>query len=210
VLLEPAESRAKAISHVVFVSSDAEVAARRAPSRLSVHLQGVFGRALAGDTAAGTAVDKTLLTGAAAHLAYRGSAFHAYETTLTLAQGSALRFEDYAQDGYVGQMSRDLLCVRLQAGASLRYGERVVPSLRIAAGVLGRALVAGRVRTYGERIVMEGPDNDVLWDMAVAAGAGFEIRLRDSWHAGVSVTGTRIVTDGPHFESLEGAVHVRW
>jgi hypothetical protein len=207
VVIEPARTSAEATSHVIFTARDE---APRAPGRLSMQLHGVFGRALAGDPAAAGQTDHTLLAGAAAHLSYRGSAYHAYEATLTVAQGSAMRFDGHMHDGYVGQMSRNIVLGRLQLGASMRYGQRFVPYVRGAAGLLGRALVAARVRTYDERIVLDGPANEFLWDMAVSGGAGIELHVGDTWQAGAGLLGTRAVTAGPHFESLEGAVYVRW
>ncbi len=207
VLIEPVRTSAEATSHVMFILGSE---APRAPGRLSMQLHGVFGRALTGDPAAAGRSDQSILAGAAAHLSYRGSAYHAYEATLTVAQGSMVRFDDHMYEGYVGQMSRNLLLGRLQLGASLRYGERFVPYVRGAAGLLGRALVSARVRTYDERIVIEGPADEFLWDMAVSGGAGLELRVGDTWQAGAGIMGTRTVTAGPRFESLEGAIYVRW
>lgn len=207
VLIESVRTSAEATSHIIFISGSA---APRAPGRLSMQLHGVFGRALTGDPAAAEQTDQALLAGAAAHLAYRGSAYHAYEATLTVAQGSVVRFEGLMHEGYVGQMSRNLLLGRLQLGACMRYGRRIVPYVRGAAGLLGRALVDARVRTYDERIVIEGPADEFLWDVAVSGGAGLELRVGDSWQAGAGLMGTRTVTAGPRFESLEGAIYVRW
>lgn len=206
VVLEPARTSAEATSHLVFVPGRG---ARRAPEPLSLQLHGVFGRVQAGDPEVAEQTDQSLLAGAAAHLSYRGSAYHAYEATLTLAHG-AIRLDDYMHEGFVGQMSRNLLLGRLQLGASLRYGQRLAPFVRGAAGLLGRALVGGRLRTYGEGVVIPGPADTILWDVALSAGAGIEVRLGDTWRAGISVTRTRVVTEGPRFASLEGAIHVAW
>ena len=207
VLIEPARTSAEATSHILFT---ADHQAPRAPGRLSMQLHGVFGRALAGDPATAGQTDHSLLAGAKAHLSYRASAYLAYEATLTAAQGSAMRFEDHMHDGFLGQLSRNIVLGRLQLGASMRYGRRVAPYVRGAAGLQGRALMAARVRTYGGGFVLDGPADELLWDLAVSAGAGLELRVGDTWQGGVGLLGTRTVTAGPHFESLEGTVFVRW
>jgi hypothetical protein len=186
-------------------------------SLFSVDVQGLLGVARAGDTRAmgqGSVMeqsDTSFLAGLSARLAVRGSALHAYEGTLTLAQTGTMYFDHVEYDRHEGTMLRNTLLARLLIGARVHVGERVRPFVRLGVGLQGRALVASQLRLEnGAR--MEGPANAYLVDAAASVGVGVDIHVSRKWTAGGCVSATRAITLGsvPMFESLEGAIHVRF
>ena len=171
---------------------------------------GLFGSAVAGDPAMGAQTDRAYVTGASVNLAHRAGKYHGYDASLTLGHMTPLHFRNFEQEGFTGEMSRPAFLGRILVGASLRYGERIVPSLRLAGGLQTRKFVASRVHVQPEDFVMRGPGTDTTWDLAASLSAGLDIRLSGRWLLGIAIERVRTVATETPFDSIEGAIHVRW
>jgi hypothetical protein len=177
---------------------------------ISWDIDGLVGLARSGDTATGPKVDTSFVAGASARLALRGSRFHAYEATVTLAQTGAMYFPDIEYDGLSGEMVRNTLLARMLIGGRVSLGERVRPLLRAGIGMQGRALVASQIALMDDRRIA-GPADDHVWDVVASAGGGLEMRLGKKWSMGVGVNLTRsVILGSPLFETLEAATYVQW
>lgn len=182
----------------------------------SVHAQPVGGVAFVGDPASGETATSPIV-GLGVRVSYARSNLYQYDAQLTAATTGAAAFDqgaftiggDAVPSAPFTVTTRIL---RFDAGITLRFGLRLVPTLRLAVGVQERFRGTPVIRLAdGDHEGADGRDGDNATDVYGFAAAGLDYRVNRRLTIGASVGAAYAVPlNGPSWRTLEGSAHVAW
>ena len=189
--------------------------ARADRAEASLHAHAVGGVAAVGDQAT-TDTAMTPLAGVAVRASYARSDRFQYDAQLTVASTGAARFDagsfrfnDEAAEDVPFQLTTRF--ARLDVGATLRFGVRVIPTMRVAVGVNQRFRSAPIVSFGGSEQEADGRHGDTATDVIGLFALGLDYRFGPRLIAGASVGVCHAVPlSGPSWRTLEGSAHVAY
>jgi hypothetical protein len=123
------------------------------------------------------------------------------EVDIAGAASGTARFEDVTIDGMQGQLGRTAKLGRVQIGAVLRLGDKVIPTLRVGVGGQGVSQDS-ELETVGGPVPVLDSSLDVTGGFY--GGGGLDVRLGGGFMAGLGLT----FIDLGGQRSLEGSLHL--
>jgi len=177
---------------------------------MDVHLVGGVARTADPD-AANDEVATTPLAGLTGRFSYATSDWFQYEAALTLAGTGAASYAmgDFAPPAappVSGPFSVSTHLARLELGATMRFGVRFIPTLRVFAGAQARHRAEAEVDIVGTMVA--GRDAEWAADLVGGGELGFDYRVNRRLVVGVALGGTyALPVGGPAFQTVEGFLH---
>lgn len=174
---------------------------------IDVHLVGGLARAADAD-AANDEIASAPLAGLTGRVSYATRDWLQYEAALTFAGTAAASygmgtFTPPGRPPATGPFSLSTQMTRLELGVSVRFGVRLIPTLRVFAGAQGRHRGAATVDLMG--LSTTGRDAELTFDLVGGAAVGLDYRVNRRTIVGVAVGGTQAVPlGGPALQTLEG------
>lgn len=166
----------------------------------SLHAHAIGGAASAGDPAAARAA-WTVLGGAGVRASYARSNRWQLDAQVSALAGGAAAFArgHFTFDGEPvdAPFAVSTRLARLDLGATARFGVRIVPTVRLAAGVQARWRGAPVVHLPGgDRADADGRAAGVLIEPVAIASAGIDVRLDEHLVVGAAVGGSVVLGAG--------------
>ena len=206
----------RAVVVVVLGALVAPTPARADRYEASVHVQPVGGVALVSDPAT-EATTAAPLVGLGLRASYARSNLYQYDTQLTAATTTAAAFDSgtFTIGGDPvppAPFSITTRLIRLDAGVTMRFGVRLVPTVRLALGVQERFCGAPVITLAdGDHVGADGRDGEAATDLYGIATVGVDYRINRRVTVGASVGGSYAVPLGASsWRTIEGSVHLAW
>jgi len=182
----------------------------------SVHVQPSAGVALVDDPASEETVAVPLV-GLGVRASYARSNRYQYDVQIVGATTSAASFErgEFSIGGDAVPASAFTVTtrlVRLDVGATFRFGVRLVPTVRLALGVQERFRGAPIIALAdGAHEGADGRGADGVTDVYGFGAVGLDYRINRRLTAGASVGGSYAVPlGGPGWRTIEASAHLAW
>jgi hypothetical protein len=153
--------------------------------RISLHIEALGGAIWLGDGLKQDLLDATSLKGLAVRAVYGFNQWVAFEGAIMGAGTGQARFSGMTIDEQEGTLVRSASLGRVQFGGVLRFGYRIIPTVRLGVGLQGAGYDAELMTATGSAPVT---DSEIDVDMTVNFGAGLDIRLGEHFMVGVAAS----------------------
>lgn len=164
---------------------------------LSAHLQLTGGLLWASNSLTGDRLEPASMAGVGIAIRKGITPLIILDTEALLAWSGEAHFRDVHWDGRVGELSQETTLARADLGLRLRFGEFVIPTVRLSLGIEGcRSRFA-----FGDGTLSQfGPEDEFSYAFIASLTAGFDVDVGDHVLAGASVTasGRRSATAAIH------------
>ncbi|GAB4557780.1 MAG: hypothetical protein Tsb0020_02210 [Haliangiales bacterium] len=154
------------------------------------------------------------LGGAGVRLTYATSDLFAYEVSTAFAKTMVAEYPNANWRGTRGHIQRITHAGRAGAGARLRLGTRIIPTIHGFAGVQLRYAEDGQIRTPSGHYA-PGPDSYWQWQLIIGLGFGLDYRINSDWFIGaqavaidVNLSTVNVYRDRDARGSIEGGVYI--
>ncbi len=154
------------------------------------------------------------LGGAGMRLTYATSDLFAYEVAASFARTMVAEYPDANWRGARGHVQRITHAGRAGAGARLRLGTRIIPTIHGFAGVQLRHAEDGQILTPNGHYA-PGPDSYWQWQMIIGLGFGLDYRINSDWFIGaqavaidVNLSAVNVYRDRDARGSIEGGIYI--
>ena len=171
--------------------------------RVSLHVEALGGAIWLGDGLEQRKPTATSLTGLAVRAVYGFNQWVAFEGWIMGAGTGQARFTGMTIGEQDGTLVRSASLGRVQFGGVLRFGDRIIPTVRLGLGLQGAGYDAELMTATGSEPVAE---SGLELTTTLNFGAGLDVRLGDHFAAGFAFSGVQQWAEG--LQAIEAGIHV--